>query len=560
MLVGLVLLLPVRPAAWLATGAQGCCSGSSPCSSCSTSASRSRSPARFDPLGDPVYVGAGVSFPPRRPRYGQRLHRHRSRRAADGRRTGRGSRTPSTARPASLAATAPVAGRVVLALALVWVGCAVTGVRVAPGEPVAAATAVDLASTHVTEVRDRLRERAELAERGSPTTTSPTCRPRGCWSALRGKDVLLVFVESYGKVALWKGCPTLGPAARQRRRRQPAPGGSGLLLAQRVPHLADVRGDELAGPLDAAVRAVDRQPGHLRPAPRPRPAHSEQCVREGRLAVGGHGSLPTPSHGRRESGSTDGTRWGGWTNMGYEGPRFGYGRMPDQFALESFRRLELDRPGRGEQPVMAEMDLESSPNPWVRLPRMVEPEELGDGSVFDGMPEEGERRDDVWRDADLVKAAYVRSLRVLPRRTHRVRGAERRDDGTWCSSCSATIGRSPPCPGRPGHDVPISVIANDAAVLQPDRGVGLGRRAAAADRRTGVADRTTSATGSWGAYSTRASGAGSPCRGRSAARGLVMSSRFTAVQVSSATASCPAPPTSSPPCSVSPLRVKATRL
>ena len=32
------------------------------------------------------------------------------------------------------------------------------------------------------------------------------------------------------------------------------------------------------------------------------------------------------------------------TNMGYEGPRFGYGRMPDQFALESFRRLELDPP------------------------------------------------------------------------------------------------------------------------------------------------------------------------------------------------------------------------
>ena len=33
-------------------------------------------------------------------------------------------------------------------------------------------------------------------------------------------------------------------------------------------------------------------------------------------------------------------------NVGYEGPRFGYGRMPDQFALESFRRLELDPPGR----------------------------------------------------------------------------------------------------------------------------------------------------------------------------------------------------------------------
>ena len=49
------------------------------------------------------------------------------------------------------------------------------------------------------------------------------------------------------------------------------------------------------------------------------------------------------------------------TNMGYEGPRFGYGRMPDQFALEPFRRLELDRPGaRPGPPVMAEIDLESA--------------------------------------------------------------------------------------------------------------------------------------------------------------------------------------------------------
>ena len=151
------------------------------------------------------------------------------------------------------------------------------------------------------------------------------------------------------------------------------------------------------------------------------------------------------------------------TNMDYEGPRFGYGRMPDQFALESFRRLELDQPGRG--PVMAEIDLESSHNPWVPLPRMVDPDELGDGSVFDGMPEEGEQRDDVWRDADLVKAAYVRSLQYsLDALTSFV---ERSDDDDlvlvvlgdhWpVTTVSGTT---------PGHDVPISVIANDPAVLR----------------------------------------------------------------------------------------------
>ena len=123
-----------------------------------------------------------------------------------------------------------------LALALVWVGCAVTGVRVAPGEPVAAATAVDLASTHVTEVRDRLRERAELADAIADDDFADV-PPSRLLSALRGKDVLLVFVESYGQVAL-EGLPTSGRAARQRRRRRPPARGGGLRHAQRVPHLA----------------------------------------------------------------------------------------------------------------------------------------------------------------------------------------------------------------------------------------------------------------------------------------------------------------------------------
>ena len=43
--------------------------------------------------------------------------------------------------------------------------------------------------------------------RRSPTTSTPTCRRRRLLSALRGKDVLLVFVESYGRVAL-EGLPT----------------------------------------------------------------------------------------------------------------------------------------------------------------------------------------------------------------------------------------------------------------------------------------------------------------------------------------------------------------
>ena len=105
-LVGLVLLLPARPAAWLATVAGLAARRRSTLLKLLDLGVSVAFARRFDPLGDPVYVGAGVSFL----------------RDALGTanaytvtvlavllmvaRAGRWSRTPSTARPGSPAATA----------------------------------------------------------------------------------------------------------------------------------------------------------------------------------------------------------------------------------------------------------------------------------------------------------------------------------------------------------------------------------------------------------------------------------------------------------------------
>ena len=58
--------------------------------------------------------------------------------------------------------------------------------------------------------------------------------------------------------------------------------------------------------------------------------------------------------------------------------------MPDQYTLAAFHRLELAR--TGARPVMAEIDLVSSHTPWTPLPHLVDWGDVGDGSVFDGMP------------------------------------------------------------------------------------------------------------------------------------------------------------------------------
>jgi hypothetical protein len=442
-LVGLVLLLPSRPAVWLATGA-GLALGVLTLLKLLDLGVSVAFARRFDPLGDPVYVGAGVSF------------------LRDA--MGTANAWTATVLAAGLMVAVlvlvpyavlrttrlarghrPIAGPVVLALSLVWVGCAV---------------AVDLASTHVTEVRDRLRERATLAAQIADDDFADV-PPSRLLQALRGKDVLLVFVESYGQVAL-EGLPTssqLRDSVDADSRRLVAAG-----FRSRSAYLTSPTFGAMSWLAHSTLQSglwIDNQGTYDMLLDRDRLTLSSAFGKAGWRSVG---VIPADTEPWPE-----GQRFYRWealhdlTNMDYQGPRFGYGRMPDQFALESFRRLELDRPGR--DPVMAEIDLESSHNPWVPLPRMVDPDELGDGSIFDGMPEEGQQRDDVWRDTDLVKAAYIRSLQYsLDALTSFVERSKDDDlvlvvlgDHWPITTVSGTT---------PGHDVPISVIANDPAVLR----------------------------------------------------------------------------------------------
>ncbi len=457
-LVGLVLLLPARPAAWLATGA-GLALGALTLLKLLDLGVSVAFARRFDPLGDPVYLGAGVSF------------------LRDALGTANAYTVTVLAvllmvavlvvvpyavhRAAGLArGHRPVAGRVVLALAVVWAGCAMTGLRLAPGEPVAAATAVDLAATHVTEVRERLRERAALSEAIADDDYADVPASQ-LLSTLRGKDVLLVFVESYGRVAL-EDLPTsdqLRDSVDEDGRRLEAAG-----YRSRSAYLTSPTFGAMSWLAHSTLQSglwIDNQGTYDLLLDRDRLTLSSAFRKAGWRSVG---VVPANTMDWPE-----GERFYRWEelydsrNVGYEGPRFGYGRMPDQFALEAFRRLELDRPSLG--PVMAEIDLESSHNPWVPLPRMVDPAELGDGSVFDGMPEEGEQRDDVWRDADLVKAAYVRSLEYsLDALTSFVE--QNADDDLVLVVLGdhwpvTTVSGTPA-----GYDVPISVIADDPAVLR----------------------------------------------------------------------------------------------
>jgi hypothetical protein len=113
---------------------------------------------------------------------------------------------------------------------------------------------------------------------------------------------------------------------------------------------------------------------------------------------------------------------------------------------------------------MAEIDLVSSHHPWAPLPHRVPWSEVGDGSVFDGMPERGASAEEVFRDPDAVRAAYGASVEYSWRTL--VSWVRHVDDPDLVL---VVLGDHQPhsyvTGSDPGHDVPISVIAHDPAVL-----------------------------------------------------------------------------------------------
>jgi hypothetical protein len=107
----------------------------------------------------------------------------------------------------------------------------------------------------------------------------------------------------------------------------------------------------------------------------------------------------------------------------------------------------------------------SSHHPWTPLPRLVPWDQVGDGSVFEGMPEQGEPSDEVFRDPDAVRRVYGESIEYTLDTL--VSFLEQQPDPDLVL---VVVGDHQPhayvSGDDAGHDVPISVIAQDPQVLR----------------------------------------------------------------------------------------------
>lgn len=93
------------------------------------------------------------------------------------------------------------------------------------------------------------------------------------------------------------------------------------------------------------------------------------------------------------------------SEMGFAGERFGYATMPDQYTLSYFENAIRQR---HDGPMAATIALLSTHAPWTPIPVKLDWDTIGDGSIYDGSHRFGERVS--WKYRSKVQDMYVQSL------------------------------------------------------------------------------------------------------------------------------------------------------
>ena len=375
--------------------------------------------------------------------------------------------------PAAVVHLARLAGRhrrttlrTVAGCAVAWVVLAAAGAAVPSVGALASVSAAGLAYDEVTLVRASLHDRQVFEQQIGEDAFAGTPDDR-LLTGLRGKDVLVVFVESYGRVAVEGSdfAPGVDAVLDDGTRRLRAAGYSSRSAFLTSPTFGAA--SWLAHSTLQSGLWVDSQRRYDQLLGADRLTLTDAFGRAGWRTVFDDPAItsdwPEGKAFYHFDQSYDSR------NVGYAGPAFSYATMPDQYTLDAFRRRELA--GADRPPVMAEIDLISSHHPWTPLPHLVGWNEVGDGSVFDGMPERGDSPDEVFRDPDRVREAYGRSIEYSL--STLVSFLETYPDPNLVL---VVLGDHQPhhyvSGDDPGHDVPVTVIAQDPQVVHRVSGWG----------------------------------------------------------------------------------------
>ncbi|WP_019180718.1 sulfatase-like hydrolase/transferase [Microbacterium yannicii] len=349
-------------------------------------------------------------------------------------------------------------GRAMVAVvAGAWIVCSLVNAQIVPGTPVAASrTGEMLVASSARAVASVQEQQAfERALQSDPLATAP---PAHLMSALAGTDVAIVFVESYGRVAVEPSAFT---------------GGIARTLDEGAETLArhgySAQSAFLSSPTFGGVSWLAHatlQSGLWVDSPR---THDWLLAQDRETLTGAFGAAGWQTMAVVPSNVRDwdaGESFYGFDtvldsrSMGYRGPAFGYARVPDQYTLQVFH----DQLAAEPRPVMAEIDLVSSHTPWTPLPRLVPWEKLGDGSVFAPQVGDGEAPVAAWTDPQRVRDLYADSVEYSLASIFSYLETFDQDDLVLVILGDHQPARIVSGPDA-GPEVPVTIIAKDSAVL-----------------------------------------------------------------------------------------------
>ena len=366
--------------------------------------------------------------------------------------------------------------RAVMALGAVWLVCWAIGATLVSHAPIASTSAAGLVVSNVSALRADMRDHSVFAKEISHDSFRGI-GPDRLLTGLRGKDVILAFVESYGQVAVQgssfspavdavldsgtKQLRAAGFSARSAFLTSPTFGGISWLAHSTMQSGVWVKSPRRYDQLMLSDRFT----------------LSHAFSRAGWRTVD---VVPANDRDWAQASAFYGyDRVYDRRNVGYLGPSFSYSPMPDQYVFAALQRLELAK--RHRRPVFAEVDMVSSHTPWTRIPRLIPWRTVGDGSIYNTIPVAHTSTGSLYYNAAWawlrgigsppVRAAYGKSIRYSlstlisfvqhygdPNLVLIVLG----DHQPW----AIVSGK------QPSHEVPISVIAHDPAVLKRIAGWG----------------------------------------------------------------------------------------
>ncbi|MGI5452032.1 sulfatase [Streptomyces sp. CA-249302] len=357
-----------------------------------------------------------------------------------------------------LARHRPVAVRTTLVLGVAWIICFTVGVQFG-GVTFATKGYAQYLTNRVKYVREGLGD-ADVFKKQLDVDAFANTPSDQLLTGLRGKDVMFTFIESYGRVAI--DDPTMAPeidatlkAGDARLKAAGFASRSGWLRSP-----VTGAGSWLAHSTFLSGLWIKNQQRYRTVTTSDRATLTSYFQKTGAWRT--VGIVP----GVRKAWP-EGKYFGldhiyDSTHLGYQGPYFSWTPVPDQFSLEAFQKLEHGKKNRN--PIMAEIILASSHNPWSPIAHMIDWKDLGDGKVFYKIKKEGTNPTQVWKSAKRVRTEYRKAIQYsLDSLTEWM---QRYGDK---NTVLVFLGDHQPVPtvtgGSANRDVPVTIVARDPKVL-----------------------------------------------------------------------------------------------